>query len=305
MKPSHIVAATDFSASARHAAERAARLAAESAAALSLVHVADLAPLAKIRKLLANDPERFEQQLLEDLRRRMHDLGQSIAARFDVQASVCLACGDLLGELQVLTSEAPADLMVLGARGERYLRHMMLGSTAERLLGSAHCPMLVVKQVAHETYRHVLVAVDFSSGTEAALNLAHQVAPSAELTVLHVFDVPFEGQLRYAGVDEEKIQYYRQQARRQAEEALQDRLALSAVDTGRVRLMVAQGQASERILEQEQNLDCDLIVVGKHGEGKFEELILGSTTKHILAESQCDVLVSIQGTASCSGSHAA
>ena len=35
----------------------------------------------------------------------------------------------------------------------------------------------------------------------------------------------------------------------------------------------------------------DLIVIGKHGLQVMEELLLGSVTKHVLAESQCDVMV--------------
>ena len=52
-------------------------------------------------------------------------------------------------------------------------------------------------------------------------------------------------------------------------------------------------EVSDMIIEQEQECDCDLIVVGKHGESVLEELLLGSVTKHVLAESQCDVLVSV------------
>ncbi len=33
--------------------------------------------------------------------------------------------------------------------------------------------------------------------------------------------------------------------------------------------------------------------MGKHGENFLEELLLGSVTKHVLAESQGDVLVSV------------
>jgi len=33
--------------------------------------------------------------------------------------------------------------------------------------------------------------------------------------------------------------------------------------------------------------------MGKHGESVLEELLLGSVTRHVLAESQSDVLVSV------------
>ncbi len=58
-----------------------------------------------------------------------------------------------------------------------------------------------------------------------------------------------------------------------------------------VSFRVLHGDASVSILTLEQELDCDLIILGKHGQGVLEELLLGSVTKHILAESSCDVLV--------------
>ncbi|MNF17923.1 putative universal stress protein [compost metagenome] len=59
------------------------------------------------------------------------------------------------------------------------------------------------------------------------------------------------------------------------------------------RQLVVHGDAAWRIVEQELELDCDLIVVGKQGESALEELLVGSVTKHVLNESQCDVLVSL------------
>ena len=42
-----------------------------------------------------------------------------------------------------------ADLIVCGARDGSFMRHLLLGSTAERMLNKTKCPMLVVKQTAH------------------------------------------------------------------------------------------------------------------------------------------------------------
>jgi len=38
--------------------------------------------------------------------------------------------------------------------------------------------------------------------------------------------------------------------------------------------------------------DCDLVVLGKHGQSATEDLLLGSVSKHVLAEGSTDVLVS-------------
>ena len=60
---------------------------------------------------------------------------------------------------------------------------------------------------------------------------------------------------------------------------------------------VVHGDAALRIIEQEQEHDCDLIVIGKHGQNMAEELLLGSVTRQVLAESSGDVLVSMPGRA--------
>ena len=47
------------------------------------------------------------------------------------------------------------------------------------------------------------------------------------------------------------------------------------------------------IIQKEQERDCDLIVMGKHGESMVEDLLLGSVTQRVLTESRGDVLVSV------------
>ncbi|MDE1545086.1 universal stress protein [Dechloromonas agitata] len=289
----NFLAATDLSAPARHAAERAAALAGSIGASLALVHVASRAPLDQLRQLLSAGDDDVEQELLDRLRLDLRGLGEVIHQRYGVAPALSVGIGDLLPSLLAEADALPADLLVLGARGASFLRHILLGSTAERLLSSARCPVLVVKQPPHEPYRHLLVPVDFSPIAARTLRLAAALVPNASLTVMHAYDVPFEGQLRYAGVDDAKIAHYRSLAASQARTRLDRLVEESGIDRSRINSLVVQGDVSQRILEQEQESDCDLIVVGKHGEGVFEELLLGSTTKHILAESQNDVLVAV------------
>lgn len=173
------------------------------------------------------------------------------------------------------------------------MRHLLLGSTAERMVSSATRPMLVVKQAAHEHYRTVLVPVDFSAASLPAIKLAQAIAPDATLVLLHVFEIPFEGKLKYAGVDDETIDYYRVATRQDALLRLQELSDAAGLGDANVRGLVLHGQPFQHIIEQEQEQDCDLIVMGKHGESMLEELLLGSVTRHVLSESQCDVLIAV------------
>lgn len=285
----NILAATDLSAPARHAVERAAQVALDADGHLAVVHVASSEGFERLRQWLEPEAGRFETGLLDQARDELRRLGEALHQRFGIAAALEVVAGDLLPRLLERSASQPADLMVLGARGGSFLRRLLLGSTAERLLGAAPLPMLVVKQAAHEPYRRLLVAVDFSPRGLRALRCAARLAPGAAITALHVFELPFEGQLRYAGVDEGKIDYYRRLGLARVRERLAELCAAAAIPG--LRSLALAGDVSLTIVAQEQELDSDLIVVGKHGERPFADLLLGSVCKHVLAESQGDVLV--------------
>jgi nucleotide-binding universal stress UspA family protein len=288
-----ILAATDLSTPARHAAERAAQISQQHGAPLCLLHVANLAPLQRLRQMLTSDHESVEQKVLSTARERLQSVADALHARFGVNVDDRLVVGSLITEIRGVADELASGLLVCGARGESLLRHLLLGSTAERMLSNTTRPLLVVKQAPHQAYKTVLVPVDFSASSIRAIRQARMLAPQAQLIVLHVFEVPFEGHLRYANVDEDTINHYRVAALQEASQRLQalcHDAGLSAADS---RQVVIQGDPATRILEQEMEQDCDLIVQGKHGESAVEHLILGSVTKQVLVESQADVLVSV------------
>jgi nucleotide-binding universal stress UspA family protein len=289
----HLLVATDLSAPARRAAERAALLSQETGAPLELLHVANLAPLERLRLLMMESPEALQQRVLERARQKLCDLGAALLTRYGISPGVRAVAGDLLAELAMEADVRLSDLIVCGARGESFMRHILLGSTAERMLGKTKCPMLVVKQVAHEPYRTVLVPVDFSPSSLVAIRSARLLAPRAEIVLLHAFEVPFEGHLRYASVDADTIRHYRVVARKEAVEKAHALARQAGLPPHSVRYVVLHGNPASCILAQEQEQNCDLLVMGKHGESALEDLLIGSVTKRILAESQCDVLISV------------
>lgn len=288
-----ILAATDLSAHARHATERAALVSKDTAAPLDLFHVANLAPLERLRQFMGSSSGELERQVLDSAREKLHGLAAALEQRYGVAAGTQAVTGALLAELTKQIDGLAAGLLVCGAKGESVIRHLVLGTTAQRVLSTTTCPVLVVKQAPHEPYRRLLVPVDFSPASLRAIRQARSIAPMADLVLLHAFEVPFEGKLRYASVDQDIITHYRIVARQEVTQKLQalcDQAGLSHTETHQI---VLHGEPSLRIIEQEQEQDCDLIVMGKHGESVLEELLLGSVTRYVLDESQGDVLVSV------------
>jgi nucleotide-binding universal stress UspA family protein len=284
-----ILAATDLSAPARQAAERAARLARETGAALTLCHALPQAPLQELRQWLG-------APAVEDLLARARDETAALAATLHAERHVAVQPrveeGAVIDVLLRAAEVEAADLMVLGARGAGFLRRLVLGTTAERLLRRTTRPLLVVRQPPHEPYRRALLALDFSPWTPAVIAQARAVAPHARWVLFHAWQVPFEEKLRFAGVEDTTLAHYREQARLQATQRLHAAAEQAGLRPGQWDACLVEGDAALRLVEQEQVRACDLVVIGKHGQSAAEDLLLGSTTKHLLAEGQADVLVS-------------
>jgi nucleotide-binding universal stress UspA family protein len=289
MKIDRLLVATDFSAPANHAVERAAMIAKEAGAILNLLHVVSFGPLEKLRKLVQDASAALQQRILEAAHGRLIAQAGTLAKRYGISADVRVISGSLLNELQ----DASTDMVICGARGESFMRHALLGSTAERMLRRTRRPVLVVKQSAHESYSTVLIPVDFSSSSLRAIKQAQAIAPQAEIILLHAYEVPFEGQLRYASVDDTIINEYLLAVRREATASMEALCREAGLGLDEARYVLVHGDPSACVIEQEQVQSADLIVMGKHGENLIEELLLGSVTKHVLIESQCDVLVSV------------
>jgi len=55
--------------------------------------------------------------------------------------------------------------------------------------------------------------------------------------------------------------------------------------------MLLKGDAAELILEQAENLDVDMVVMGSHGHGMLRKMLVGSVTEAVLREALCNVLI--------------
>src|SRR5512143_372743 len=205
-----LLAATDFSAPARHALERAAQLAQmHTDARLTLAHVVSASALDKLRRLLPGEAATLEAELLAQAGTNLAELAASLASRCDRRIDTQLLQGSALAALADPADARHADLLVMGARGARFVRELLRGSTTERVLRKSRRPLLAVKQRPQSPYRRILAPVDFSVHAAAAINAAHAWLPDADFVLLHAFEVELESTLRLAGVSDEKLRAYR------------------------------------------------------------------------------------------------
>ena len=286
-----LLAATDLSAPSRHTAQRAAMLAKQIGARLELVHVLQQSALDELRELFKKDGEALQENIRSQTKKELTRLTDELATVLGRCADCHLVEGLVLEAIMAQAEVLNADLLVIGSRGSGVMRQLIMGATAERLLRMSQRSVLTVKQPPRGVYQSVLVPIDFSSWSQSAIQLALAVAPKAELVLMHVYEVPFEGKMRIAGEKEETIMHYRNIARKEANARLSQIASDAELAKANWRSIVARGDAARCILEQEEKQGADLIVLGKHGLGMVEELLIGGRTKYILDQARCDVLV--------------
>jgi len=295
MKPiTTLLAATDFSATAGHAEERAALLAAEHGARLTLLHSLGGLALERLRDRLLHGYTSTEARLKAHYQDALQRLAEDLAGRWQIEVTPLLAVGQPHREISRTAQKIGADMVILGAMGEHPAREFFLGATAERVIRETAVPVLVVRNEPGETYRRVLASLDLSVHGPAVAELAHRVAPGSHLTLAHAFEVPFEGKLNFAGVSEEELHRLRQEERQHAQDALYT-LAGSLKDGECADIRVEHGMPEVVIPELLRETAADLVVVGKHGSSEIVDLFLGSMTKHLLLDAPCDVLVMLPG----------
>ena len=94
------------------------------------------ATMVEVDAMLDDAREHFEEQF-KKIEQRARDLG--------VELKTDIAVGHPVEQIVHRAEEDHVDLIVLGRRGKSRFEKMLVGSTAEKVLRYAHCPVMVVK----------------------------------------------------------------------------------------------------------------------------------------------------------------
>ncbi|WP_172967653.1 universal stress protein [Hydrogenovibrio sp. JE_KL2] len=141
-------------------------------------------------------------------------------------------------------------------------------------------------------YQTILVAVDFSPDSEKAIARGKQLAEiyQAELMLLHLVEEPTYPVFEDISLSGASGIWIPEIADAMID-AAKSRLYALAEENGvaEERCEVFSGFSKVDIAERADELNVDLIVMGRHGHSFLEKLI-GSTTTSVLNHAQCDVL---------------
>lgn len=198
-----------------------------------------------------------------------------------------------------------ADLIVLATRGHTGLARVFLGSTAERIVRFAPCPVLVTRQRNRPEQtsaakiparfkfspRRILVPVDFSQCSLAGLKYAAFFARAfgARLRLLHVLFPPNPIVMDRVNVNPSRqLDETRRMSAQMEMEALTQLEFLREVQC---EMEVRTGYTIQEICAEIDRANIDLVVTSTHGQTGLKHALMGSVAEHIIRYAECPVLV--------------
>jgi nucleotide-binding universal stress UspA family protein len=149
IKLQRILVPTDFSDSARHALAYGFSFAAEYRAELILLHVVETVPMGYASELFPVPMGEVFQQMTGYARTELSRLMAEALER-GVRARELVAQGKPSAEIVRVAREETVDMIVLGTHGRGMLDKALFGSTTERVVRKAPCPVLTCHLVEHE-----------------------------------------------------------------------------------------------------------------------------------------------------------
>ena len=300
-KPSirNILVPVDFSTISVRTIETAKRLAHGFGASIHLAHVHHwqypgdfMGPLIPVGKVRVSFEQHRRQRLTEELKMVAQASGLS-AALTHLQEGP-----SAFHEICRLAQEISADLIIMPTHGYTGLRHVLLGSTAERVVQHSPCPVFVLREKKQRSkterrlsIRKIVVPVDFSScsreGLQYAIGFANKFG--ARIILLHV---AYLG-LIYSSEDTPllDIRGLQEAARKTAERQM--RKLVRTVNFGRVKFETAFTDNSPvlDICAFAKDHDADLIITATHGLTGLQHVLIGSTAERVVRHAPCSVLV--------------
>jgi nucleotide-binding universal stress UspA family protein len=289
-----ILFATDFSRWAQRAEEYACALACSWRASLTVLSVAEFPPG-------LNPDYIVNQQYLADLLK--HASAQLVdlkdrAERRGIAVTTRMATGIPSEEVISAARGEDSDLIVVGTRGKTGLAHILLGSTAERVIRGAPCPVLSVRTDSADLedervlarpvrLERILVPVDFSDCSLDALEYAVVVAQQAKasLMLLHVLE-PVSYGLDFTLSHMRTREHVRESWTKRLKELTSSHQHSHVA----MEFQLRGGLPADSILDSAQTLPCDLIVMGTHGRRGISHTISGSVAEAVLRKSHCPVI---------------
>ncbi|HET7483734.1 MAG TPA: universal stress protein [Actinomycetota bacterium] len=189
-------------------------------------------------------------------------------------------------EIVRAASEGGHDLAVIGGGGTSWMKRHLLGSVSNYVVHSAPTPVLVVHEVSDREAVRILLAVDGSDHSDAAVDLVCRLVDPQRCSLAIASVVPLTepvvvgvaGSVAVIPIGEERSGHAVAAAER-AVEAAAERARKAGFE---VEERILEGAPGPTIVGEARIGIFDLVALGARGHGRLHSLILGSVSDTVV-----------------------
>ncbi len=190
------------------------------------------------------------------------------------------------------------DLIVMGARGLKGIKALLIGSVTRSVAINSPKSVLVIKppQWAASGNLKILFATDGSDYAKqtAKLLTALPFHPGTEITLLHVIrsgvDIPERFRMEIDERVKEIAVGIKSAAFRRSAGIIEETRGLLSRTFTKIEALTKDGDPTIEILEAAKMLNTDIIAVGSKGMRGIKGM-LGSVSRYVLSRAECSVLI--------------
>jgi len=188
----------------------------------------------------------------------------------------------------LLEASVDASLLVVGSLGHGQVAGSLAGSVSQHLARHAPCPVVVARPAAHPGATRIVVGVDGSGGSDAALDFActRAEATGEDVVVIHGWR---DG--RATGTTRREVPAEFMDRIEEEERLLAESVTGLRNDHPDVRVVPEAIPVVAWRALADASAAASLVVVGSRGRGAFSGMLLGSVSQQVLRHAQCPVAV--------------
>lgn len=274
-----ILVPTDFSDQANYALEVAISLARRTGAAIKLLHVVEMTPPATTFNVTGeisapdNMNHVYTMQLLEVTKKRMHSLIESVD-HDGVVLEQEVDVDRVINKIKRVIEDDQVDLVVMGSKGSSGLDEFLIGSNTEKVVRTATCPVLTVKnRIPDFDVKEIVLASDFKREIDKAVEKFKEFQQLFGARI-HLVYINTPGAFESSG-------------------NLQEKLASAARKYGLQNFTInvySDTIEEDGILHFAEDINADLIMMATHGRTGLAHLLSGSIAEDLVNHTNRPVL---------------
>jgi universal stress protein E len=205
---------------------------------------------------------------------------------------LAVRAGDTARTIAAVALEMQADLVVMGAQRKRALASLT-GTTAERVISTAGCPVLIIRSKGTLHYGRVVVAADLSASLEEVLRVADRWSffDRVPVSIVHGFRSPYQGALYAEGYDVAAARQYIARWKKVTRAHLLAKVNAADLDASRFDLRIEESRPFRVVRRALRYGTPSLLILGTSGHTFVSRMFRGSLANDALLNLDCDVLI--------------